>query len=1132
MKHYKTLNNFTGLLVFVIASLVYGLTIEPTASFWDCGEFILSSYKLEVGHPPGAPFFMLTANFFSQFASDPSHVAMMVNLMSAVMSGACIMFLYWTITYLVKKLLSASETVKNTSQLIAIIGSGLVGAFVYMFSDTFWFSAVEGEVYAYSSLFTAVVFWLILKWDESEDTPEADRWLILIAYLTGLSIGVHLLNLLCIPAIVMVYYFKKRPNSSLKNSLIVLAFSAILVGVVLYGMIPGVIKVGGAFDLFFVNSLGYSFNTGLIAYIIVLAIILAWAIVESVKGKNALRMNISFLATLALVGIPFLGEGFTSLIIGIVILAVLGFAIYKFKNIFTARVLNTTILCITFIMVGYSSYTLIIMRSLANTPMDQNSPEEIFTLGSYLGREQYGSRPLFYGQTYNSIPKSNPEGGLVRKSESYTYIPKVKDNPNDPDEYEKVLKPAEYVFEQNMLFPRMYSQQHAGIYEQWVDIEGKQEPFYYNGRVIPVTIPTQWENIQFLLKYQVGYMYWRYFLWNFVGRQNDLQGQGDLDKGNWLTGISFIDNMAYGDQDKLPKDIQENKGRNVFYGLPLLLGIIGLLWQLNKGRKGTEQFSIVFLLFFMTGLAIILYLNQTPMQVRERDYAYAASFYAFAIWIGMGVIGVTRLVKDITNKETPAISGLVLGLSLLVPLQMGCQTWDDHDRSGRYFARDFGQNYLNSTQEKGFPIIFNNGDNDTFPLWYSQEVEGSRTDVRTCNFSYINTDWYIDQMIRPAYESPGLPIKWPRKFFGNDVNNAVEVRPELKELILNEYNKAKNKAEEGDDRLLKLFQLKYGEEPFSVQNVFEKWIMSDDPQLRVIPTDTLSIKVNKEAVLNSGMKIPEGIEIPSHIYISLSGKRMLTKGNLMFLEILANTNWERPVYVAVSVGSDEYLNLDKYLIQEGLAYRFTPFNWEKIQKDELKSKYPDIDVSKIPYQIPIDSKLMYENLMTKFKFGGMETKGIYIDENAMRMCLTHRRIFVNLANQLIEEGDTEKAMEVLKKADEFILADNVPHDFQSYSHLMAESYYQLDKDEKADEIALELADKSLSYVDWTLSLSDSQLPNALSSLSYHFSMLRNIIAVMNQYDSKHTQDYMQKQKAYATMLERRIQKLKQDQQGI
>lgn len=1126
MKHYKTINNLTGFIVFLIAALVYGLTIEPTASFWDCGEFILSAFKLEVGHPPGAPFFMLTANFFSLFVSDPAKVAMMVNLMSALMSAACIMFLYWTITYLTRKLIGATGQFKSTSQVITVVGSGLVGAFVYMFSDTFWFSAVEGEVYAYSSLFTAIVFWLILKWDAEEDTPAADRWLILIAYLTGLSIGVHLLNLLCIPAIILVYYFKKNPEAKLKDSLLVLALSGLIVGVVLYGLIPGVIKVGGAFELLFVNSLGFSFNTGLSVYIIAVILILAWAIYESVAVKSSKRIILSFLATIAIVGIPFISEGITSLIIGLVILAVAGFGIYKYDKIFTPRVINTTVLCITFIMVGYSSYTLIVIRSIANTPMDQNSPEDIFTLGSYLGREQYGSRPLLYGETFNSIPKSNAEGGLVRKEASHTYIPKVKMSPEEPDSYQQIEKPAEYVFEQNVLFPRMYSQAHAKVYEEWVNIVGNEEPFFYNGQVIPITIPTQWENMEFFLKYQVGYMYWRYFLWNFVGRQNDLQGQGDLEKGNWITGISFIDNAVYGDQSKLPNPIKNNKGRNVFFALPFLLGILGIIWQLNKGNKGTKQFSIVFLLFFMTGLAIILYLNQTPMQVRERDYAYAGSFYAFAIWIGMGVAGIIRLIKDITGKESTTISAAITGICLLVPIQMGSQTWDDHDRSNRYFARDFGQNYLNSTQVTGAPILFNNGDNDTFPLWYNQEVEGVRLDTRTCNFSYINTDWYIDQMKRPAYDSPSVPITWDEKFYANNTNNAVEIRPELKKAILAEQKKALDLAAQGDDKLIKVFNAKYGEDPFSVQNVLSKWVQSEDPKARVIPTDTLTLNVDKAAILASGMKIPEGVEIPEKMYISLKGSRMLTKGNLMFLEILSQTNWERPVYVAISVGSAEYLNLDKYLIQEGLAYRFTPFNWDEITRANLQEKYPDLDVSKVPFEVAIDTDKMYDNLMNKFKFGGMNNKGVYIDENAMRMCMTHRRVFVQLADALLDEGKKDKAIEVLAYCEENIPSENVPYDFQSYSHIMAELYYGLGNKEKGDEIAKTLADDSFAYINWSLSLSDKQLPNVLAVLGQQFSMIRSAVAMLVQYDSSYAQEYIDKQKGYAKMLEDRIQILR------
>lgn len=1129
MKQYAKINNITGFVVFLLAAIVYTLTIEPTASFWDCPEFITSAFKLEVGHPPGAPFFMLTGNFFAQFVSNPSKVAMMVNFMSGLMSAACIMFLFWTITYLVKKLFSSNPSEALTSnQIIITIGSGLVGAFAYMFSDTFWFSAVEGEVYAYSSLFTAVVFWLILKWDAAEDNPQADRWLILIAYLTGLSIGVHLLNLLCIPAIVMVYYFKKRPEAKFWNSILVLAFSLLLVAVVLYGLVPGVIKVGGAFDLFFVNVLGFSFNSGVLFYIALLIVVLAWALFTTQKEELTKGAIISFLASIAIVGIPFISTGYKSLVIGLVVLVALGCAIQFFKKSFTPRVLNTTVLCITFIMVGYSSYTLIVLRSLSNTPMDQNSPEDIFTLGSYLGREQYGTRPLFYGPAYSSYPEYDNNGNLVKSGFTTTYTPVVKKKDSDKDQYQKVEQYTDVKFAQNMLFPRMYSYKHQPYYEQWVDITGKSVPYYMHGEIYPVTIPTQFENMQFMLKYQVGYMYWRYFFWNFVGRQNDLQGQGDLDKGNWITGIPFVDNWAYGDQSKLPKDVKENKGHNVYYGLPFLLGLLGLLWQINYRRKGVQQFTVVFLLFFMTGLAIIFYLNQTPMQVRERDYAYAGSFYAYAIWIGMGVAGLAQIIRDLFKRDSKAIAFGVVAVSLLIPIQMGCQNWDDHDRSNRYFARDFGQNYFDSTQEKGNPIIFNNGDNDTFPLWYNQEVEGYRLDVRTCNFSYINIDWYIDQMKRPSYDGPALPITFPREFYGGDRYNAVNIDLNKKKEIQYRLKLAKEAEERGDSSKMKAFIQEYGEDPFSVQNVLKKWLQTNDPNRQVIPTDTLTIKIDKEAVKRSGMLIPEEYKdnLPDYMYISLKDKKYLTKGNLMLIDILANANWERPVYVAISVGSDEYLNLDKYLIQEGLAYRFTPFDMELVQKNKLAKLYPGIDLDKIPYQIPIDKDKMYDNLMNKFKFGGMDTEGVYIDENAMRMCLTHRRTFVQLASQLIESGELDKAKEVLQVCSEKIPASNVPHDFQSYSHTMAETYYVLDMQEEGDAIARTLADKSSAYIDWALSLSDSKLVTVLSNLQYNMNLLRNIVSTIDRYNLDLSKEYQEKMNEYNKKITHRINILK------
>ncbi|KAA6321578.1 hypothetical protein EZS27_028785 [termite gut metagenome] len=612
MKRYRTLNNLFGWIVFLIAALVYCVTVEPTASFWDCGEFITSGYKLEVGHPPGAPFFMLTANFFTQFVGDPSLVARMVNSMSALISAACILFLFWSITHLVKKLVITDEENISPGQFITVIGSGLVGALVYTFSDTFWYSAVEGEVYAYSSLFTAVVFWLILKWEEVADQPHSDRWIILISYLMGLSIGVHLLNLLCLPAIVLIYYYKKHPQANVKESLLALIGSAVLVVAVLYGIVPGVVKVGGWFELLFVNGMGLPFNTGVIVYIVALTAVIIWSVYESYVEKNRKRMNISFLITFAMLGIPFYGYGVSSIIIGLLILFLLGVYLSASKKAdkkhkVDARTMNTALLCMMMIMVGYSSYALIVIRSTANTPMDQNSPEDIFTLGEYLGREQYGTRPLFYGQAYSSQVALDVKDGYCeprQKTEKVKYIRKEKQSPDEKDTYIQIPGRIDYEYAQNMVFPRMYSSTHAQEYERWVNVKGHTVSYDRCGENIMVKIPTQWENIRFFFAYQLNYMYWRYFMWNFAGRQNDMQGNGEIENGNWVTGIPFVDDSLIGNH-KMPKEMDTNKGHNVYYCLPLLLGIVGLFWQSYRGKKGIRQFWVVFFLFFMTGMPIL-----------------------------------------------------------------------------------------------------------------------------------------------------------------------------------------------------------------------------------------------------------------------------------------------------------------------------------------------------------------------------------------------------------------------------------------------------------------------------------------------------------------------------------------------
>ena len=1099
MKQYKTVNNLIGWLTFIIAATVYCMTIEPTASFWDCPEFITTGYKLEVGHPPGAPFFMLTANLFSQFASDATTVAKMVNYMSALMSGACILFLFWSITHLVRKLIIKDENNITTGQLVTIMGSGLVGALVYTFSDTFWFSAVEGEVYAYSSLFTAVVFWLILKWEDVADEPHSDRWIILIAYLTGLSIGVHLLNLLCLPAIVLVYYYKKVPNANAKGSLLALFASMVLVGIVLYGIVPGVVKVGGWFELLFVNSMGLPFNTGVIVYIIILAASIIWGVYESYTEASRARMNISFMLTIALLGIPFYGHGASSIIIGIIVLAALGLYLFA-KNLnkkyqISARSMNTALLCTMMIMVGYSSYALIVIRSTANTPMDQNSPEDIFTLGEYLGREQYGTRPLFYGQAYSSKVALEVKDGYcipVEANSTTKYIRKEKTSPDEKDSYVEVPGRVEYQYAQNMLFPRMYSSAHIPQYKGWVDIKGYDVPYDECGNAIMVNIPTQWENIKFFFRYQLNFMYWRYFMWNFAGRQNDIQGSGEIEHGNWITGIPFIDNWLVGDQSLLPQELKDNKGHNVFYCLPLLLGLIGLFWQAYCGQKGVQQFWVVFFLFFMTGIAIVLYLNQTPSQPRERDYAYAGSFYAFAIWVGMGVAGIIKLLRDYTKMQELPAAILVSALCLLVPIQMAGQTWDDHDRSGRYVARDFGQNYLMSLQESGNPIIFTNGDNDTFPLWYNQETEGFRTDARTCNLSYLQTDWYIDQMKRPAYDSPSLPITWDRVEYVEGTNEYIQIRPEIKKTIDALYAQADSS---GNPEALQNIHNEFGEDPYELKNILKYWIRSDKEGLHVIPTDSIVIKIDKEAIRRSGMKIPEalGDSIPDHMNILLrddngNPKRALYKSELMMLEMLANANWERPMYMAITVGRENQLGMDKHFVQEGLASRFTPFETKKLGAT-------------------IDSEKMYDNLMNKFKFGGIDKPGIYIDENVMRMCYTHRRVFAQLIEQLMKEGQKDKALAALDYAEKMIPAYNVPYDWQNGAVQMAEAYYQLGQTEKADKIMDALANKALEYMTWYLSLDDSQFFVSTREFEYHIALLNEELKLMEKYKSKLSENY-------------------------
>ena len=1097
MNTYKIVNNVTGWLVFLVAAFTYCSTIEPTASFWDCPEFITTAYKLEVGHPPGAPFFMLFGKLFTLFASDATQVARMINTMSALLSAGCILFLFWSVTHLVKKLIGAD----TLPRLIAVMASGVCGALVYTWSDTFWFSAVEGEVYAFSSFFTALVFWLILKWEDNADDPHSDRWLVFIAYLIGLSIGVHLLNLLCIPAIVLVYYYRKSRQPNLKGSLLALVLSALIIVAVLYGIVPGLVKMGGWFELLFVNGLHLGYNSGLYVYLVLMVAALVWALWETERGSNPrgksgdnrLRMSVAFLVAFALLGIPFYGHGASSVIIGVVVLLVLATLLWRVRRV-NVRLLNTALLCMALIVVGYSSYALIVIRSTANPPMDQNSPEDVFALGTYLGREQYGDRPLFWGQTYNSRPNiiSDGKGSLIyeTKKGEKVYQRKDKEDPSEADEYVVVHQKFEYVYpsDQCMIFPRIYDERHKGDYEQWLGKKASKAVQYsYPGHGSEtVYVPTWADNMRFFFSYQVNFMYWRYFMWNFAGRQNDLKSGGEWEHGNWLTGISFIDNARLGNQDLLPDELKNNKARNVFFCLPLLIGLIGFFWQAFRGKEGIQQFWVVFFLFFMTGLAIVVYLNQTPNQPRERDYAYAGSFYAFAMWCGMGVAAIYEwLAKWLHGKRAGTLAAACISIvpALAIPLQMVSQTWDDHDRSGRYICRDFGLDYLETVPHDG--IIFTNGDNDTFPLWYNEDTEGNRTDVRVCNLSYLQTDWYIDQMKRPAFDADGqsspLPISWMRYEYTTGTHEATDVNPEVtlpngqsilaKDLVKQLYATDSVTA----TRI-------WGPEPFELGNAIQKFVLRRGlpEEYRsltsliptCLPSDSLYINVDKKAVLASGMMVPRDSLgqplIPDRVYIDVgqysgygqkvSNQNRIYKNFMMVLEMLANSNFERPIYMSTTVGPSNYGSLYQHFLQEGIAWRITPFTYEQ---NRVQNTIADTD-------------RMYDNMVNRYRYGNLSQPGLYLDETTLQMCCTMRRWFGVLISQLLNEGDTDRALKAAEKCVQEIPGYNVPHDEGSGSLDIARALLIGGKTEDGETIMDDVIRNSRQYYDWYMSLPDGQ----------------------------------------------------------
>jgi len=1055
MKRFKLLNNIFGWVAFAIAAVTYLLTIEPTASFWDCPEFISTAFKLDVGHPPGSPFFMLMGRFFTLFASDTTQVAKMVNSMTALLSAFTILFLFWTITQLARKVMIKTEDDYTTANTVGILAAGMVGALAYTFSDTFWFSAVEGEVYGFSSFFTAIVFWIILKWENEVDNAGSDRWLIFMAYMMGLSTGVHILNLLAIPAIVMVYYFKKH-TPTFKGIVLALLAGVGILATVLYGIIPGCIQVACWFELLFVNTFGCSYNTGLYVYIVLLIGFLIWAIYESYADKSYLRMTVSFLACVLLIGIPFFGE---HIILGILLFAgMVAFFYYK-KQLVTARWINTVLMMITVLLIGYSSYTVIVVRSSAKPTMDQNSPDNVFALKSYFNRDQYGDHPLLYGPVYSAPYKLKEEGGNcsmdVVKGDPF-YGRKPKTSPTDKDEYVVTGNKTDVAMDDRfyMLFPRMYSTEpeHVKAYKAWGEITGETINFDYCGQQRSDIKPTFGENLRFFFSYQVNFMYWRYFMWNFAGRQNDLQGHGEIDRGNWITGIGFIDNLLVGDQKYLPSELKNNKGHNTYFLLPLLLGIFGILFLMYGGKKGVEGLWTSGLLFLLTGLAIVIYLNQSPLQPRERDYAYAGSFYAFSIWIGLGVL---YLIKIISNYAPKTVTTIAVSIScLIVPVLMAQQNWDDHDRSNRFTCRDFGQNYLASCKPNA--IIFTMGDNDTFPLWYAQEVEGKRTDVRVCNLSYLNLDWYIEQMKRGAHESAPLPIGWN----------------------LSDYLGTKNEYIETDSLMPQL----------DLKTAYE-FVRSSDPKTKIdnrafIPATHLVLPVDAEQVIKNGtLPISRASEILPQIDIHL--KRDVTKSDLMILEILKENNWKRPVYFAITIGGD-YLGLTDHFERTGIAYQILPVG--------AKDAGPSVNVDE-----------MYDNMMHKFKYGGIDNPKVYLDENTMNMCLTHRMSFVQLIGALLNKGDSVRAKKALDYCNQVIPGTTVRHSGILSSYL-AQYYYAVGEPEKANRIMNDVATNCVENIDWYLSLDSNRRNSCTERINDNLGILNQVLSVCNQLKQKSIMD--------------------------
>lgn len=1004
MKTYRSLNFALGWLVFAVSAFVYISSAEPTASFWDCGEFIATSYKLQVGHPPGAPTFQLLGRFFTILAfGDVTKVAFMMNLMSALVSAFTILFLFWTITLLAKRIIAAHKNSEDITvyEKLVIFGSGLIGSLGYTFTDTFWFSAVEAEVYPLSSMITAITFWAILKWDEQSNDSQSWRWLLLIFYLVGLSIGVHLLNLLVLPAIVYIIYFRKY-DFSWKGFIVAGILSVFLLFLILYIIIPGIVILAGNIEIFFVNSLRLPFNSGTIFYLLALTTLLIWGIFYTHK-KQKFYLNLA---------------------------------------------INTFIM----LLLGYSTYFILVIRSNAEPPINENSPTNAVNLLAYLQREQYGDIPLIYGPYYSAPLDRTRKWGdrrpIYKKDEKTGKYVIIDDRKGTKPRYE-----SEFC----TIFPRMFSssdQNHIEGYERWGKVKGEMISYNDGMQNRMIKKPTFIENLRFFIRYQVIHMYFRYFMWNFAGRQNDNQGHGNVIDGNWISGIPFIDSRL-GPMDKYPNTFKQNPAYNRYYMLPFIFGLIGLYFHFLRRKKDA---FVLGLLFFMTGLAIIIYLNQTPYQPRERDYAYAASFYAFAIWIGLALLAIAEFLRKYINSYL-SFTITFIAMFFAVPYILASENWDDHDRSNRYTARDIAKNYLDSCEPNA--ILFTNGDNDTFPLWYVQEVEGYRTDVRVVNLSLLNTDWYINSLKKKAYD--GLPVQFSLK----------------EEQYQSGTYDVLYLLDQGSETYISIKEIFY-----LIHNKPERLkLIYDNRRLDILPSNKFRLDVDKAKVLSNGtVSLKDSSLLVDQLKWEID-KNVLYKSGLMVLDLLAHFDWDRPIYFAITTGDDAYFGLHEYFQLEGLAYRLVPIH----TKDKIRGIHGRVNTEKTYY--------LY---MHKYQWGNMEKTGIYLDETNRRMCLNFRNNFARLAEVLIEQGDTIKAVEVLDRAMYLMPEEKVPYNY--FILPIVESYYRAKLYQKGDSITQRLLEQQHEVLEYYNSFSSSMKPIIKNEKEYAIALVYYIYQTLKNFE--------------------------------